>query len=239
MKQLQDHVPLWLVILIVLVLFLGALVISFPFLDNTKATSLVGGLIGGLVVYIANFISEKWALAKLFEFQRMGIRNILRNRHDKIYYRDMLANASNEVKVMGASCSRFIDDFLDMDSDDKILIDRLRQHPKLIVQLLIPNNDNMGDDARNRFAIVTQKLTRVRHEFNERVQIRRFSHKVRHSFVISDADLVAGPIFSEDKSRHAPAVHIGIDTDFGKKYREHFVRIWEQCEADENFESCG
>ena len=239
MKRIHDHdyVPFWIVILIVLGVFLAALIVSFVYIQDTKVISLIGGLIGGLVVYIANFISEKWALRELLLFRRMGIRNILSNRHDKLYYRNILSNATDEVKVMGASCSRFIDDFLDIDSDDKILVDRLRQQPDLVVQLLIPNDDCMGIDAGKRFALAKQKLDRVRQDSNDRVQIRRFAYKVRHSFVISDDELIAGPVFSEDQSRHAPAVHVSIATDFGKKYRDHFNRTWEQSDTYENDET--
>ena len=239
MKQPQDHVPLWLVVLLVLGLFLLALFFAFLVVEDTKAISLLGGVIGGLVVYIANFISEKWALQKLLSYKRMGIRNVLSNRHDKLYYRKIIENSTNEVMVMGVSCSRFIDDFLDTDSDDKILIDRLRQCPDLVVQLLVPNADNMSPDTRKRFALSAKKLEQVEREFDKRVQVRRFAHKARHSFVISDDDLVAGPIFSEDHSRHAPAVHVGISTDFGKKHYEYFKKTWEQCEYDEGHETGG
>ena len=237
MKKIPNHVPLWLVILIVLIILLIMLIVIFTFIENTKSISLIGGLIGGLVVYIANFLSEKWALQRLIRFQRMKIHNLLSNRHDKSYYRNMLDNVSNEVKVMGATCSRFIDDFLDIDSDDKVLIERLRQCPELTIQLLIPNDDNMGADARSRFAIVTHKLKRVMEEFDGRIQVRHFACDARHSFVISDTELIAGPIFAEDKSKHAPAVHVDVDTDFGRKYREHFDQTWKQCKYNESIEN--
>ena len=90
MKPNHEHdlVPIWVVVLITLVGILVALSVSFIYVDNPKAISLIGGLIGGLVVYISNSISERWILRKLFSFGRMGIRNILSNRHDKLYYRN-------------------------------------------------------------------------------------------------------------------------------------------------------
>ena len=234
MKRIHDpdYVPPWIVILIslmILLTVLGVLVAVFMYVKDIKIVSLVGGLIGGLVVYILNFMSEKWALKRLLDFRKMGIRNVLGNRNDRLYYRSILSNASREVKVMGISCSRFIEDFLDVHGDDKILFSRLEKHPSLVVQLLIPGDKYMGDDARRRFALVQKKIENIRtRDWNTRIQIRRFEHEARHSFVISDDELIAGPIFLEDQNISAPAVHVRAITDFGVKYREYFNKTWEK-----------
>ena len=231
MKWLDDSVPLWLVILVILIAVISLSVMVFFLSDNQKLSALLGGAVGGMLVYIANFISETWALRQVAKFQAMGVKNVLANRHDKIYYRRVLANASRDVKVMGASCSRFIDDFLDPDSDDRILIDRLQQCPSLSVQLLIPDDCNINSEAQDRFNLVADKLTKIDVRFKGRVGLRRFSHKARHSFVISDDDLIAGPIFAEERSKHAPAVHVKTSTPFGEKYLEYFKWTWEQSQT--------
>ncbi len=66
----------------------------------------------------------------------------------------------------------------------------------------------------------------VKARFGDRVELRRFDDAARHSLVIADNDLVAGPVFDDDKSRHAPAVHVGIETVFGQKYYSHFETVW-------------
>ena len=231
MQSFQTNVPLWVVKLVILCVILTALILSFIAVEGYKLAGLLGGLIGGLLVYIVNFTSEAWALRKLVKFKRMKVRNLLENRHDKIYYKSMLQNSSNEVKVMGASCSRFLDDFLDTESDDKVLVDKLRQIPTFSIQMLIPDQQNMNSRARKRFELSADKLTKLTKEFGERVQLRRFSYRARHSFVISDDELIAGPIFAEDMSQHAPAVHVSVSTAFGKKYDEYFVKTWGQCVA--------
>ena len=101
MKLIQERAPLWLLILIGLCALLTILIIAFFSIENMKTAGLVGGIVGGLVIYIANFLSETWALRKLFEYQRMGIRNILANRHDRIYYKKILSGTSEESKNNG------------------------------------------------------------------------------------------------------------------------------------------
>lgn len=222
----HDAIPRWILTLVCLLSLLFILVIFIFFLDNPKTVGLVGGLIGGLVVYIPNFISEKWAVRKIYEYKSAGIKNLLPNRHNRSYYRKILESSSKEVKVMGASCSRFIEDFLDMDSDDKVLLHRMRTERNLSVQLLIPDDEHMDGDAEQRFTLAYKKLVKLDAEFGERIQVRRFCYRANHSFVISDDDLVAGPIFDEDRSKHAPAVHVSISSAFGKKYVEHFQSVW-------------
>ena len=48
-----------------------------------------------------------------------------------------------------------------------------------------------------------------------------------HSFVVADDDLVAGPVFDDDNSRHAPAVHVATGTPFGQKYSTYFGSLWD------------
>ena len=158
MQQITDHVPLWLLILVGLTVFLGVMMsLFFWIVEGDKAVALLGGITGGLLIYIANFLSETWALRKVQTFRKLGVRNVLSNRHCKSYYRNVLGDVTQDVRVMGASCTRFIEDFLDADSDDKILLDRLRTHKALTVRLLIPDECNMTERARTRFGLVESK----------------------------------------------------------------------------------
>jgi hypothetical protein len=152
---------------------------------------------------------------------------MLRNRHDKEYYRTIVANAKKDVRVMGASCTRFMEDFLDVRSDDKVLVDALRMNPTLTVRLLTPQKQYMTEAANARSQEVGRLLTALTNEFDKRIELRRFGHKPAHSFVIVDNDLVAGPIFESDKSKYTPAVHVAMSTDFARKYSEHFDEIWQ------------
>jgi hypothetical protein len=162
----------------------------------------------------------------------MGVKGILDNRHDKDYYARILTKAEKTVRVMGASCSRFVDDFLDTQNDDRVLVDALRMHPRLRVQLLIPDNRHISEHAEARIPMLMQKLGGLAEEFGSRVELRRFSNKAHHSFVISDGELIAGPVFEGDTSKHAPAVHISMSTRFAEKFDEHFQKVWDSCESN-------
>jgi hypothetical protein len=223
-------IPLWLV----LVIALSGITMLFLYWyyalneNNLKAVGLVGGIVSGLVVAIITFAISITPLQELDKFRRMGIKALLANRHDKIYYGRVVADAEKEVCVMGASCTRFVEDFLDMESDDKVLIDALRKHRHLRVRLLVPNEVHMAPEAQARRAAVDRKLSALRSQFGERVEQRRFPRAAQHSFVISDDDLIAGPIFESDKGKYAPAVHVAMSTLFGQKYKEHFDDVWEE-----------
>lgn len=223
-------IPLWSVLVTALTALTIAGFIWYYALNdnNVKLVGLVGGIVSGLVVAIFTFVISIRPLQELDQFQKMGIKALLANRHDQIYYGRVVRGAEKEVCVMGASCTRFVEDFLDMESDDKVLIDALRQHRHLRVQLLVPDEAHMAPEAEARRGIVDRKLGALKSEFGDRVELRRFPRAAQHSFVISDDDLITGPIFESDKGKYAPAVHVAMSTLFAQKYKEHFDHVWEE-----------
>jgi hypothetical protein len=197
---------------------------------SIKELGLAGGILTGLLVYLATFLTLLRPIIELDRFHRMGIKALLANRHDKDYYRKLVKNSKFKVDVLGASCSRFVRDFLDPDDDDAVLIDALNKNRSLRVRLLIPTDRHMGDEARSATAATLKRMAVLQQRFSGRVELRRFDDVARHSFVVADDDLVAGPVFDDDKSRHAPAVHVVTGTMFGQKYSAYFESIWEHAE---------
>lgn len=197
-----------------------------------KHASLLGGLVGGLIVFFASLVLDYFALSKLERYEKMGVRELLKNRHDKNYYQPIIRKAKAEVFVMGASCSRFVNDFLDLDSDEKVLVDGLRRHPNLTVRLLVPDKENMDGSSLRKFELIEGKLDSLKREFRTRFCVRRFQFEARHSFVIADGDVIAGPIFEGTESMHAPAVHILQSTAYGQKVRQYFDTVWRDCCAE-------
>ena len=226
------HVPLWFRILVAIFI----LIIAFGFLffreDDLKSASLFAGIVGGLICCIIYFCIDIVSFRKLDEYQRMGVHNLLKNRHDISYYRPIVGSASKRVKVMGSSCSRFIDDFMDIDSDDNVLVDCLQSKPQLIVELLVPEQAFMSEKSNTRFELTSDKIDKLKAKYKDRVSIRRFGFEARHSFVIVDDILIAGPIFHDDQSKLAPAVHVDISTSFGEKYLEYFQSVVKQIDED-------
>lgn len=226
-------VPLWLIWTGVIALVVVFLSYWYYKIDESesKLIGFVGGIATNLIVYVVTFLTLLRPIQELDRFHRMGIKGLLTNRHDQVYYRKLIANSRLRVDVMGASCSRFVQDFLDVESDDKVLVDALNKHRHLKVRLLIPSDAHMSDEVRNRTAVTLGQITAARSTFGDRVEVRRFDDKARHSFVIADNDLVAGPVFDGSKSRHAPAVHVATETEFARKYSEHFDAMWQDANA--------
>lgn len=225
------RVPLWILLVAAVVIVTAIFCIWYYTLDpnSPKLVGFVGGIVTGLIVYLATFLTLLRPLQELDHFRRMGIKGLLANRHDQNYYRGLVAKGKQRVDVMGASCSRFAQDFLDIESDDKVLVDALNKHQYLKVRLLIPDDAHMSSNAQNRVSSMLVKLAALQARFGDRVELRRFADQARHSFVLVDNDLVAGPVFDGDKSRHAPAVHVLAETAFGQKYCGHFDAIWNTC----------
>jgi hypothetical protein len=227
------RVPLWLIWAISISLAIAGFGYWYYEVDpgNSKLVGLVGGIVTGLIVYLATFLTLLRPIQELDRFHRMGIRGLLANRHDQTYYRKLVARSRLRVDVMGASCSRFVRDFLDVESDDKVLIDALIKHPDLKVRLLIPDDAHMSEETRNRTKDTLAQFAVVQGRFGNRVELRRFEDEARHSLVIVDNDLVAGPVFDDNRSRHAPAVHVAIETLFGQKYLAYFETVWDAAYA--------
>lgn len=227
-------IPKWVIlILVVLGITIGASVWYYVVDANAaKTVGILGGLISGFVVFLLTFVVSIRPFQRLDRYEKMGVKGILNNRHDKEYYGDILTKAEKIVRVMGASCTRFVDDFLDMQSDDRVLVDALKMHQRLSIQLLIPDNRHISEHAKVRIPILLQKLDRLATEFGSRVELRRFSDTAHHSFVIADGELIAGPVFEGDTSKHAPAIHISMSTRFAQKYDEHFQLVWDSCEPN-------
>ncbi|MEM8917222.1 MAG: hypothetical protein AAGE37_00065 [Pseudomonadota bacterium] len=227
--QQQVSVPLWLTFISSLVIAIVGFAIWYLHIDaeDTKLLGLIGGITSGLIVYFATFVSVIRPLLQADHFKRMGVRDLLSNRHNKTYYRDLIKDCKTRVDVMGASCTRFVEDFLDVESEDRVLIEALNKYPKLKIRLLIPTNTKIGKSGRDRLKSIAPKLDKLKTQFNGRVEIRRFNSSATHSFVLTEEDLVAGPIFESDKSKHAPAVRVATWTRYGQKYAEYFDEVWD------------
>lgn len=227
------RVPLWVLLIVAVTVVTIALGYAYYQIDekDAKLLNLVGGILTGFIVYLATFITLLRPIRELDHFHRMGVKRLLANRHEKANYRDLVSGARQRVYVMGASCGRFVKDFMDVDSDDKVLIDALNAHPNLKVRLLIPTDKKMSANTRSNTQNMLKQLAAVQRIHGDRVELHRFDDAARHSFVLVDDDLVAGPVFDGDKSRHAPAVHVTAGTAFGQKYCAYFDDMWDNHSA--------
>lgn len=228
----KTSIPKWALIVMLVTITVLASSIVYYYLDSNdaKLVGLFGGVISGGFVFLLTYIVSIQPLKDLARYQKMGIRGVLANRHDKTYYAALLSQARRSVQVMGASCTRFVDDFMDPQSDDHALIDALQRNPSLSVQLLIPDDEHIAEGSKSRLPGLFQKLEALKLLFGSRIELRRFHANAQHSFVSVDDDLIAGPIFQDSESKYAPAVHVAMSTRFAEKYSVHFETVWNACE---------
>ena len=226
--------PFWVVVLVVILLTVGGVVAGLFTIQNATAVAVLGGLLGGLVVYAISFLTDIGRWRQLDRFNRMGIKDILSTRHQVTYYGPIVSRARTEVLVMGTSCHRFINDFMDDRSDDKVLLDQLRKHIDLTVRILIPTAGRMDDESRAKFDLVKEKLRRVMNEFPGRVELRRFDDVARLSMVMVDEELITGPVFPGIESRQSPAVHVDRRTEYGTKFKDFFDDLWDKSASGSN-----
>lgn len=225
------RMPIRYVILLALVILLAVTLYIFYGASNPKLATLVAGVSGGLIVYIVGFILSIYEYKSIDRFRRLGVKEVLSNRRGIEYYRKMVGEAREHVLVIGTSCSRFIDDFANEENNDHVLLDALRKNNALKVRFLVPDEQSMDVASRSKFSAGEEKLRNLLKAFPDRVEMRRFNHQPRYSFVRVDVDLIVGPVFAERESKDSPAIHLDVESAFAEKYLADFDRVWKRSQA--------
>ncbi len=107
------------------ILFCGTLYFYFEIADP-KISAIIGGVSGGVAVQIITFLFSIYEYRNIDKFRALGVLEVLPDRRDNDYYKNIIKDAKTSVQVMGASCTRFVDDFANTQSDDHVLIDALK-----------------------------------------------------------------------------------------------------------------
>lgn len=209
----------------------------FIWVDNEKLSAFLGGIDGGLVGVTISFLFSMYEYKEIDRYRALGVLDVLANRRDGSYYKKIVEKAKGKVQVMGTSCTRFINDFADLSSDEHVLIDALNNHQNLQIELLVPTDKNMDKQSEFKFKAGKEKLNRLQNNFQGRVQLKRFDFQARHSLVRVDNDLIVGPVFQGVESQNAPAIHLDVNKEFAEKYLEYFEWAWEESLLDYNEDS--
>ncbi|MEW8460389.1 MAG: hypothetical protein AB2653_08810, partial [Candidatus Thiodiazotropha endolucinida] len=220
------RMPLSYAILGGLILIAAVTLYLFFGTEDPKLSTIIGGICGGVIVYIISFLISIYEYRSIDRFRELGVKEVLPNRRGTDYYAELLGEASEIVVVTGTSCSRFIDDFANNDNDDHVLLDALRKNKGLNVKLMVPLEKYMDELSKTKFASGEEKLRKLLSDFPGRIEMRRFNHEPRHSFVRVDKDLVVGPVFVETESQDSPAIHLDVNSAYAGKYLHDFDRVW-------------
>ena len=229
-------IPLRYLILLSLVGILALSILGFCQSDNEKSSAFFGGVSGGIVAVIIGFLVSMYEYRQIDRYEALGVRDILSDRRNTSYYRNIVKDAKEIVQVMGTSCIRFIDDFADQENDDHVLINALHDHDNLTLTLLVPTEENMDEKSKLNFIAGAKKLNKLQSKFQGRVFIKRYNFAPRHSLVRVDNDLIVGPVFQEVESQNSPAIHLTTKSAYAKKYLDYvtWVLANECSEHDKN-----
>lgn len=226
-KKFEGKIPLPYLLIITFTLA----IIAFSYIlingDNSDVTtSILSGLLVGTVFSLIQFLIDFDKHLVTNRLRKLELKEVLTNRSDTTYYNKLLVNARCEVNVMGSSCSRFIEDFMDIDSDSHVLLNAMKNNTRLKVKLLIPTENNMLMKSRISFIRVEPIIKSLIKDFPNQFELRRFNDAARHSFVIVDDDLIAGPIFQDIDSKNSPAIHISSTSVYGRKHVDYYDNVW-------------
>ena len=193
-----------------------------------KIVHLLGGIASGLIACIITFSLSYSGYQQIHKYSQMGVEEILPDKRNIDYYREIIKEAKNTCQVMGRSCSRFIGDFADENSKSHALIDALNKNSKLKVQFLVPSKDHMADYSERNFQSAQKALQALVSRYGSRVEMRRFDFPATHSLVRVDGNLIVGSVFPEVESKNSSAVHLRIESAYADNYIEYFEEVWKK-----------
>ena len=221
------------------VIVLAAIVIATQLEDKLEiiGLGLLTGILSGVITFLVGALYHMDINNRLARYERMGVFNLLTNRHDRDYYGSILKRARMEVSVIGTTCSRFIDDFLDLRSESKPLVDALNNNPGLRIRILRAMETN--DDR------ISGLIEDLEEKYGDRFQIRRLPvgavknsgakpsrPRALYSFVLADDEVVVSPVLGDESTKNSPALHVKMSTVYGKRHKECFDDIWQVAGKD-------
>lgn len=216
--------------MVVFLLIAALMVMSYRYYEgdlNNHTIVLYGGLIASLVAVLIQFLMGWNEHREIEILKTLGIRNILTNRKGVDHYRQLLKSATHQIDVLGVTANRFLNDFADPASEDKVLLDNLRQNQELRVRLLLPEKEFLFDpDDKAVFESVQRKLTALAGQFPDRFNYRYFLHHPVHSLVRVDNEAIVGPVFPHVQSKHTPSIQIEANSKFVEGYLKYFDEEW-------------
>lgn len=237
MKILSRELKLpWFVpIVSILILIIAILLYWFIYTpdNNQKLSAILSGLITGFIAMVVQLLFAWEEQTKLKKYDELKIINILATRDNPEYYRPLIKNAKREIKILGVTCLRFLEDFVNDEpsapENNKVLLEALRKK-EIVVKILIADVNDLDNQAdKNKFYAAIPRLERLKKSFPQQIFYFYYNHKPTHSIMIIDDQSIVGPIFPGVSSKFSPAIHLKNDSKFVEHYREYFNKEWAEC----------
>ncbi|WP_427500644.1 hypothetical protein ACQE3E_13215 [Methylomonas sp. MED-D] len=142
--------------LIIVILSLLALFL-FDVLVGPKWSAVIPGLLTGFVIALFQALLSWYEIKKVNELKELKVRKILPSREDPVYYGNLISRSKKEIKLLGVTAQRFLDDF-GSDSPNapehrKVLIKTLNDNDHINIKLLLADYDSIksNEDNRNKY----------------------------------------------------------------------------------------
>jgi len=214
------------VILLLVTLFI------FDVLSGPKWSSIIPGLLTGFVVALFQAGLSWYEIKKIDEFDELKIKKILPYRKDAIYYGDLISKSKSDIKVLGVTAQRFLDDFANQNvmapEQEKVLLHALDRGVK--VEILVADQEFLEENENKEKAkLAESKLSELSKKYTNLFEYHYYQHSPTHSIVIIDKECIVGPIFPKVNSKYTPAIHSQVDSTFAVHYVDYFNNEWTQC----------
>jgi len=231
-------VPYSIIIFSFLILTILLLLILFIFdtLSGPKWSTVISGLLTGFIIALFQAFLSWYEFKTTDKLKDLKIRKILPSREDPVYYGNLISRSTNEIKLLGVTAQRFLDDF-GSDSPNapahkKVLINALDDNDDIKVRLLIANYDVVKDnkDNANKYSLAKNRLITLSEKYKNKFEFRYYKHEPTHSIMIIDNECIVGPIFPHVESKYTPAIHLHADSSFARHYIKYFDEEWNKCQ---------
>lgn len=213
--------------LIVIIVFLLILFI-FDILTGPKWSSIIPGLLTGFVIALFQAFLSWYEFIKIDEYNELKIKKILPDRKDSVYYGDLISKAKKEIKMLGVTAERFLNDFAQINQEapdkEKLLLRALDRCVK--VEILIVDKEYLekqehkvsATNAEDRLIELSSTYSNFEYVY--------YKHSPTHSIVMIDDECIVGPIFPDIGSRYTPAIHLKQGSKFAEPYVKYFNTEW-------------
>ncbi|WP_019865858.1 hypothetical protein [Methylovulum miyakonense] len=217
---------------LIFVIALLLILFSLDFLTGPKWSSIIPGLLTGFIIALFQAFLSWFEIKKIDEYDELKIKKILPDRKSSEYYGALISKAEKEIKVLGVTAQRFLEDFASQNpkaaENEKVLLKALEK--KVKVQILVANKELLSGEDKTKAKSAEPRLKKLSSDSrtNEFFEYACYTHAPAHSIVIIDEECIVGPIFPNVSSRYTPAIHLKRDSQFAKYYIEYFESEWEE-----------
>ena len=216
------------IIIIVLSLATIFLVVIYWKTENNPWSSILGSLIAGLIVAIIQFLIAWQDYKENEKLKKLKLIEILYNRNERSWYANYIAEANNQIDVMGVTAVRLFDHFASTDNNapetDKVLIRVLEKG--IVVRVLLPDEDHLPNNEKKQDANKVRKKHQDLVKQFPNLEMRYFKHIPAHSIFRVDDECIVGPVFPELESKYTPGLRLKNKSPLASKYIDYFEKEW-------------